>query len=99
MTLLLEWLNSGWISAVAVAILWTETIALSMLSHQPLRRFRALLANACSGTCLLVAVGMALRGDGAVWILALLAGSLVAHGVDILSRGLLQAGPLRRRTE
>jgi hypothetical protein len=97
--LLLDWLNSGWISAFAVAILWAETAALSMLASRPLRRFWSLSSNACSGTCLLAAVGLALRGDNPLWILALLAGSLVAHGIDIVARGLFQARALSRRTE
>jgi len=99
MTLLVDWLNSGWIIALAVVILWAETAVLSMLARQPLQRFLTLCANACSGTCLLVAVALALRGDSALWILVLLAGSLIAHGIDILSRGLFQAPLLRRRTE
>lgn len=99
MSLLLEWLSSGWISALAVFILWAETAALALLSSDRLRRFRALSANACSGTCLLIAVGLALRGENPLWILVLLAGSLVAHGVDILMRDPGQAGALSRRTE
>lgn len=58
MSVLLDMLTSGWISAIAVAILWAETLALSLLSSNPVHRFRGLCANACSGTCLLVAVGL-----------------------------------------
>ena len=92
MTLLLEWLSAGWVSVLAVVILWVETAALSLLSRQPLQRFLRLSANACSGTCLLVGVGLALRGDNLIWILLLLAGSLVAHGIDILMRGAIFKG-------
>jgi hypothetical protein len=99
MTVLLDLLTSGWISAFAIAILWVETVALSLLSPEPLRRFRMLAANACSGACLLLAVGLALAQRNPLWILLLLAGSLVAHGIDIILRPEPHAEGLRRRTE
>jgi len=99
MTLLLELLSSGWISALAVAVLWIETAVLSMLSREPMKRLRALFANACSGTCLLIAVAVALRGDNPLWIMALMAGSLIAHGFDIVLRTPAQADGLSRKTE
>jgi len=99
MTLLLDALTTGWISLFAILVLWVETVALSWLSTKPQRRFRALFANACSGTCLLAALGLALRGDSPILILALLAGSLVAHAVDILLRGSGQRRAFSRRTE
>lgn len=86
MTLLLDALNNGWICLFAVIVLWTETAVLSLRSSNPLQRFRDLCANACSGTCLIAALGLALRGDSPIWILGLLAASLVAHAVDILLR-------------
>lgn len=99
MTLLLEALNNGWISLFAILVLWTETSFLSLRSRAPLRRFRALCANACSGTCLLAALGLALRGHGPIWILVLMAASLVAHAIDIVMREPDQEGPFNRRTE
>ena len=86
MTLLTEWLLSGWIGVIAVAVLWIETIVLCLLSTAPAARFKALLANALSGTCLLTAVNIALVQGSLAWIAALLAGSLVAHAVDIVMR-------------
>jgi hypothetical protein len=99
MTLLLDGLANGWISLIAILILWVETLVLSLLSSRPQRRFRALWANACSGTCLLAALGLALRGVGPIWILVLLAGSLVAHGIDILLRAPPHGRVFSRRTE
>lgn len=86
MTLLLEALNNGWICVFAIMVLWVETTALSLRSGDPIRRFRELCANACSGTCLIAALAVALRADKPIWILVLLAGSLVAHAIDILLR-------------
>lgn len=99
MTLLLDALTSGWISLFAILVLWVETAALSFMSGRPQRRFRTLWANACSGTCLLAALGLALRGQGTIWILVLLFASLVAHGIDILLRGPSHGRVFSRRTE
>jgi hypothetical protein len=87
MTLLLDALNNGWICVFAVMVLWVETAVLSLRSGDPKGRFRELCANACSGTSLIAALGLALRGDSPIWILVLLAASLVAHAIDILLRG------------
>ncbi|MFY8094763.1 MAG: hypothetical protein ACOVN0_14900 [Niveispirillum sp.] len=99
MTLLLDALNNGWICLFAILVLWAETAALSLRSSEPRRRFQALCANACSGTCLLAALGLALRGQGPIWILVLLAASLMAHAIDILTREPGQARLFSRRTE
>ncbi|OYQ34594.1 hypothetical protein CHU95_11345 [Niveispirillum lacus] len=99
MDLLLEALHSGWITVVAILILWTETVALSVIANNPRRRFRVLWANACSGTCLLAALGLALRDSNSIWIMALLAGSLVAHAIDILMRGGNHRRAFSRKTE
>jgi hypothetical protein len=99
MALLLEWLANGWISLFAILVLWVETALLSLLSGQPWRRFRALCANALSGSFLLLALGLALRGQGPMWILALLAASLVAHAADILTRGWGHGRLFSRKTE
>lgn len=99
MTVIVDLLISGWISGIAIAILWIETAGLSLLSENPPHRFRTLSANACSGTCLLLAAGLALRDADPIWVLMLFAGSLVFHGLDIALRYGLQADGLRRRTE
>lgn len=99
MTLLLDALADGWISLFAILVLWVETALLSLMSRNPGRRFRTLFANACSGTCLLAALGLALRGDGPIWILALMAASLLAHGADILLRGPDHGRRFRRTME
>mgnify|MGYP000992920028 CR=1 FL=1 len=99
MTLLLDALATGWLCLFAILVLWLETLVLSLVSGNPRRRFRALFANACSGTCLLSALGLALRGNSPIWILVLLAASLVAHAIDILLRGPIQGRAFSRRTE
>jgi hypothetical protein len=99
MALLLDGLASGWISLFAILVLWLETAALCLIAPQRWRRFRALCPNALSGTCLLSALGLALRGQGPIWILALLAASLVAHAADILVRRQDQGRLFSRRTE
>jgi CHASE2 domain-containing sensor protein len=99
MALLLDGLANGWISLFAILVLWVETAVLSLLAAQRWRRFRALCANALSGTFLLSALGLALRGQGPIWILALLAASLVAHAADILMRGQDKGRLFKRNTE
>lgn len=99
MTLLLDALTTGWICLFAILVLWVETTILSLISPSPKRRFRALFANACSGTCLLAALGLALRGAGPISILVLLAASLVAHGADILLRDPDHGRLFSRKTE
>ncbi|EKE76037.1 MULTISPECIES: hypothetical protein [Oceanibaculum] len=97
MTLLADWL--GWLPPVAVVILWAETALLSALAPGPLDRLRALAPNATSGTCLLLALGVALRDGGAVWIVGLLALSLLAHALDVLQRLAGQRAEFSRSTE
>lgn len=99
MALLLDGLANGWISLLAILILWVETAALCFFSPWPWQRLRGLCANAISGTCLLAALGLALRGDSPIWILALLGASLVAHAADVLQRGRDQRRAFRRRIE
>jgi hypothetical protein len=99
MTQLLDGLAGGWVSLFAIIVLWAETAILSLLSRAPQRRFRALFANACSGTCLLAALAVALRDGDPVWILVLLVGSLIAHGADIVMRGGGHVAEFSRRTE
>ena len=99
MALLLDGVANGWISLFAILVLWVETAALSLLSPRRWQRFRTLCPNALSGTCLLCALGLALRGQGPIWILALLAASLVAHAADILMRRQDQGRLFSRSTE
>lgn len=99
MTLLLEGLYNGWVCLFAILVLWAETAFLSLRSSAPLRRFRDLCANAGSGTCLLAALGLALRGHSPVWILVLLAASLVTHAIDIIMRGPAQERVFSRKME
>lgn len=86
MTLLADWMLSGWLPLIAVAILWAETALLCALAPSPLRRFRAFAPNAASGTCLLLALGVAVTEGGVAWIAGLLALSLLAHALDVLQR-------------
>ncbi|KQW29640.1 hypothetical protein ASE36_14610 [Rhizobium sp. Root274] len=78
--------NSGWITALALAVLWLGTAAICAASRMPWTLFRSLLANALSGSCLLLAVGVALTDMGVLWVAVLMAGSLVAHGTDLWLR-------------
>ncbi|MFO7481111.1 hypothetical protein [Oceanibaculum nanhaiense] len=84
MSSLADWI--GWLPPIAVAILWAETALLCALAPRPLTRFRALAPNAASGTCLLLALGVALTDGSLVWIVGLLALSLLAHALDVLQR-------------
>ncbi|WP_430437776.1 hypothetical protein [Oceanibaculum nanhaiense] len=84
MSSLADWM--GWLPPIAVAILWAETALLCALAPRPLTRFRALAPNAASGTCLLLALGVALTDGSLAWIAGLLALSLLAHALDVLQR-------------
>ena len=99
MSMLAAWMQSGWLTSIAVAILWIETALLCAMAPTPLARLRMLAANAASGSCLLLALGVALQGGDPVWIATLLALSLLAHALDVLQRLGYQAGALRRKTE
>lgn len=94
MTLLADWI--GWLPPIAVAILWAETALLCTLAPSPLTRLRALAPNAAAGTCLLLALGVALRDGSLAAILGLLALSLLAHALDVLHR-LGSGAPFSRR--
>ena len=99
MTLLHDLFASGWICGIAAAVIWLEIAMLCLLSGQPGARFRALFANALSGTFLLVALWLALTGSAIVWIALSLAGALVAHLADLVVRLGGQTPGLRRSTE
>ncbi|SIR43608.1 hypothetical protein SAMN05880582_11365 [Rhizobium sp. RU20A] len=83
---LIDWLMAGWVGALALVVLWLEVATLCLAAPQPRARLAVLAPNALAGSFLLAAVGLALSGAGDVPILALMAGSLVAHGVDMLAR-------------
>jgi hypothetical protein len=78
--------RSGWVTALALAVLWLGTAAICVASNKPWPLFRSLIANALSGSFLLLAVGAALTESGVLWVAALMAGSLVAHGADLWQR-------------
>lgn len=78
--------RSGWVTALAVAVLWLGTAAICAASSRPWVLFRMLLANALSGTFLLLAVGAALKDMSVVWVAVPMAGSLLAHGTDLWLR-------------
>lgn len=83
----LEYLfRSGWVTILALSVLWLGTAAICAASSRPWILFRALLANALSGTFLLLAVGAALTDMPVLWVAAPMAGSLVAHGTDLWLR-------------
>ncbi|NBN63101.1 hypothetical protein GWI72_00115 [Microvirga tunisiensis] len=99
MTLLADWLARGWICAAALAVLWAELVLLCALAPHPRQRLGQLLPNVLAGSCLLVALGLALTGASALAILVVLALSLVAHVADVASRLGPQASRLSRNTE
>ncbi len=78
--------QSGWITAIALGVLWGGTAALCVASARPWILFRRLLFNGLSGSFLLLAVGSALKDMGTEWVAALMAGSLVAHAMDLWAR-------------
>ncbi|PYB71926.1 hypothetical protein [Rhizobium wuzhouense] len=91
--------TSGWVSVIAILVLWTVTIAAARLSPAPRATLRALLANAVSGSALLAAFGGAMRQGPILLLAGLLALSLIAFLLDLRARLSAQASGLRRRTE
>jgi hypothetical protein len=71
---------------IALAVLWLGTAAICAASNRPWMLLRLLLANALSGTFLLLALGAALKDMGMIWVAVPLAGSLLAHGTDLWLR-------------
>lgn len=78
--------RSGWVTVIALAVLWLGTAAICAASNRPWMLLRLLLANALSGTFLLLALGAALKDMGMIWVAVPLAGSLLAHGTDLWLR-------------
>lgn len=99
MSVLFAWLETGWLAFAAIAILWLETLLLSILSHRPKARFKALAGGALAGTFLLAALALALRGDALGWVLVFLTLSLFAHLLDVNGRLKDQSAALSRNTE
>ncbi|GAB4511622.1 MAG: hypothetical protein Tsb0019_07310 [Roseibium sp.] len=96
---LLSWVQSGWIAFAAIGFLWAEFALLCFLSTAPGLRFKLLLANMLAGSCLMAALGFALRGEALAWVLLYLTLALVAHIWDLVTRLRPQPAVLRRRTE
>lgn len=98
MNVVMSGVQSGWIAFAAILFLWAEFSLLCLLSKAPGNRFRLLLANVLAGSCLLAAVGFALRG-ALTLVLVYLGLALVAHLWDLVMRLGTQPAALRRRTE
>jgi len=91
--------TSGWISVIAIIVLWTVTIIAAWRSSTPAAMLRSFIPNAISGSALLAAFGLAIRQGPVPVLAALLAVSLIAFLLDLRSRLAAQAPGLRRRTE
>jgi len=98
MSALMSNVESGWIAFAAIGFLWAEFALLCLLSSSPGTRFRLLLANVLAGSCLMSALGFALRGALSL-VLVYLSLALVAHLWDLVTRLRTQPAALRRRTE
>lgn len=99
MNMLQSLIQSGWIAFAAIVILWAEFALLCLLATTPATRFKKLLPNMLAGSCLLAALGLALRGNALAWVGLYLGLALVAHIWDVATRLDVQADGLRRRTE
>lgn len=91
--------TSGYISAVAIALLWAITLIVARRSPEPRSTFVNLAPNAISGSALLAAFGLAMRQTQVLWLALLLAISLVAFLIDLRIRLAAQDSGLRRRTD
>lgn len=91
-----HFISSGWICAVALAILWLETLVL-LARRRAMRSL--LLANALSGSFLIAALGSALLGADVAWTAAALAAAFAAHLADLAYRLAAGSSRFRRRTE
>ncbi|MGV2974716.1 hypothetical protein AB1P65_04625 [Roseibium alexandrii] len=86
MNLLLTWVQSGWLPFGAVLFLWIEFAVLCRFSNAPGERFKLLLANVLAGSCLMAALGFALRGEALFLVLLFLSLALIAHIWDLVTR-------------
>lgn len=91
--------TSGWISAVAIALLWAITVIVARRSPEPRVVVVNLVPNAISGSALLAAFGLAMRQAQVLWLALLLAVSLVAFLIDLRIRLADHTSGLRRRTD
>ena len=86
MSVLNSWIETGWIAFAALAFLWVETAILCLLSKTPGARFKALAGGALAGSFLMIALGLALRGQDPLWVVLFLTLSLVGHVLDVAAR-------------
>jgi len=86
MNLLLTWLQSGLLPFGAILFLWIEFAVLCKFSNAPGARFKLLLANVLAGSCLMAALGFALRGDTLFLVLLFLSLALLSHIWDLITR-------------
>lgn len=96
---LTQFFLSGWISILALAVLWSTILVAGLRSPSPGTALVRLLPNAVSGSCLLAAFGIATRQGPIAWQALLLGISLIAFLVDLRLRLADHASGLRRRTE
>ena len=84
------WLNdlfsSGWISGVAILVLWSVTLIATRRSSDPRRTLALLTPNAISGSALLAAFALAMRQADVIWMALLLSVSLLAFLADLRIR-------------
>ncbi|WP_127596850.1 hypothetical protein [Nitratireductor alexandrii] len=99
MSVVFTWFQSGWVAFGAIAFLWAEFALVCYLSAAPGLRFRLLLANVLAGSCLLAALGFALRDGVLPWVPVFLSLALIAHVWDVAARLRGQSASLRRKTE
>lgn len=81
-----EIFTSGWISVVAIVVLWAVTLLAAGRAPRPKSTLAGLVPNAVSGSCLLAAFGMAMRQGPVPWLALLLTASLVAFLIDLRIR-------------
>ncbi len=78
--------TSGWISVVAIVVLWAVTLLAARRALSPKSTLAGLVPNAVSGSCLLAAFGLAMRQGPVPWLALLLTASLVAFLIDLRIR-------------
>lgn len=78
--------TSGWISVVAIVVLWAVTLLAARRALRPKSTLAGLVPNAVSGSCLLAAFGLAMRQGSVPWLALLLTASLVAFLIDLRIR-------------
>jgi hypothetical protein len=96
---LTELFTSGWISVVAVLVLWLVILMAARRAPHPMTTVKGLVPNGLSGSALLAAFGLAMRQGPVPWLALLLTVSLITFVVDIRIRLASQASGFRRRTE